>query len=155
MTHPTTIQQASTTTLPAELLVQFYAEAAAAVSHLGAGARDTADRFRNGDRKRANDGLSALPAELRNFIVLVNVVDGQLGLEPCELRVDDLSPAQQLTRLSRWFESIVEAQKNGDALTIADILEYDLEPYLGAWSAILTKQGAALTAPGRDTEASL
>jgi hypothetical protein len=40
-------------------------------------------------------------------------------------------------RLGDWLQSLVEAQANGDLLTIADILEYDFEPFLREWQRIL------------------
>ena len=119
------------------VVTQFLDEAATAVGTLAREAAAVAGLFRSFDLKSGNERLAVLPAELRNFIVMVNVVDRQLGIDPGQLTVDGIAPEEQLTRLGGWLESLVEAQRNADALTVADILEYDLEPFLSAWSAIL------------------
>ena len=136
--------QAATAAPPdPQVLRQFFAEAAIAVGALADEATRTSSLFRRFDLNAANEALAVFPAELRNFIVMVQVVSGQLGVADAELRVDELTPAQQITRLGTWLESLVDAQKNQDALTIADILEYDLEPFLSSWRKLLAERMAA------------
>ena len=121
----------------APVIAQFLREAAAAVDVLAGEVARAAGLFRRFEVKEGNDVLAAVPGELRNFIVMMTIVDGQLGLDGATLVLDGLVPAEQVTRLGQWLQSLVEAQTNGDALTIADILEYDLEPFLRAWQGLL------------------
>ena len=129
-------------TLTPEELAQFFQEAAAGVGGIADATGRTAGMFRANNLQPAHDALAALPAELREFIVLVTVVDGQIAAAPGTWTVDDLSPSEQVTRLGHWIESLVEAQANDDALTIADILEYDLEPYLRSWQTLLAQRAS-------------
>ena len=126
--------------LSAETVAQFFEEAATAVGELADAAAGAAVLFRRGDATAANDALTALPAELRNFIIMVTVVENQLGIAGAELTLDGLLPTEQIVRLGEWLQSLVEAQTSGDLLTIGDILEYDLAPFLSAWSSILSAQ---------------
>ena len=128
--------------LESALVSQFLAEAGSAVGALADEAGQVANLFRRHDLKPANERLAVLPAELRNFIVAVSIVESQLGIDPATLVIDDLTPSDQILRLSAWLESLIEAQANADALTIADVLEYDLEPFLRAWQALLTRCAA-------------
>jgi hypothetical protein len=123
--------------LPPEVVSQFCGEAATAVGELAGAATAAADAYRRNDLKAAGEMLSALPGELRNFIVMIGITEQQLGFERSEVTIDDLSPADQISRLGDWLESLVGAQANNDPLTIADILEYDLEPFLRAWQGLL------------------
>ena len=139
MTTETSTAPSSTPPEPA-LVSQFLAEAGTAVAALADETGRIAGLFRRHDLKPANESLAVLPAELRNFIVAVSVVEGQLGIDPASLTIDDLTPSDQIVRLSAWLESLIDAQANEDGLTIADILEFDLEPFLQAWAALLANQ---------------
>ena len=137
MTEPTV----EVVTLDPGDLAQFFQEAATGVCGIGDAVARTAALFRANDVKRAHDALAILPIELRQFIVLVTVVDSQIAAAPGAWAIDDLTPSEQVTRLGHWIESLVDAQANDDPLTIADILEYDLEPFLRAWQALLALRG--------------
>jgi hypothetical protein len=129
--------------LPPEEMSQFFREAAGGVTAIADELQRIGALFRSADPRPANEALTGLPVELRQFIVLVNVLDTQLRIPAAEITVDDLAPADQLARLGAWLESLVDAQINDDPLTIADILEYDLEPFLRRWQEILSARIAA------------
>jgi hypothetical protein len=126
-------------TLTPEALAQFFHEASTGVEGIADAVARAAGLFRANASKPANDALAALPGELREFIVLITVIDGQIAAAPRAWAVDDLTPPEQVTRLGHWLESLIEAQTNDDPLTVADILEYDLEPLLRSWQALLTR----------------
>jgi len=57
-----------------------------------------------------------------------------------------LPTEQDVETLGSWLESLVEAQAGQDWLTVADVLEFDLEPTLRAWMEqlqVLQRQCAA------------
>lgn len=121
------------TATPGDLLRDCLLEAAATVSTLRDEAARVSDLFRSARRGDAHDRLARLAAELGQLVVLVQTLQGPLGLDFA--RLDDTMSAvdADLTRLGGRVDALVAAQGGSDFYTVADILEYDLLPFLGAW----------------------
>jgi hypothetical protein len=117
--------------------IEFFAEAAAALALLGDKVPRLAELFRRHDLKPANEGLSVLASELGDLVAMIGVMQGPLAVDPARLVIDGVPPAEQIARLGSWLESLVAAQTSEDWLTIADILEYDLEPLVLGWKGVL------------------
>jgi hypothetical protein len=112
---------------------EFFIEASRGVVDLANNAHALAARFREADLDSAQPALAALTNELRLFATLVEALRGPLAIDPRLLTIDDLTPDQQLTRLESQLKGLVDAQINGDWLSVADILEHDLEPLVRPW----------------------
>ena len=90
--------------------------------------------FRRHEVSAANEGLARLTGDLHTFAALVTTLrDPSVGIPVERLTIDGVSPEQQIERLGAWLESLIGAQSSQDWLTVADILEYDIEPVLRAW----------------------
>jgi hypothetical protein len=122
---------------------EFFDEAGAAVGQLAGKVSHMAGLFRGHELQEANGGLAVLAGELRDVVVMISVMQGPLGVEPDRLTIEGVSPDEQIARLGGWLESLVAAQGSDDWLTVADILEYDLEPVLRAWTGVLRDCAAA------------
>jgi hypothetical protein len=117
--------------------VEFFAEAGGALALMTSKVSILADLFRRQELKDANEGLTTLASELRDLVVLIGVMQGPLEVEPARLVVDGVAPDDQIARLGGWLESLVTAQGNQDWVTVADILEHDLEPVVRGWTGVL------------------
>jgi hypothetical protein len=93
-----------------------------------------AEQFRGGAVTASNQGLARLAQDLGALIVLVQTLRqpvaeiGAAGTLPSEHDVESLASL---------LEALVAAQVTQDWLTVADVLEYDVEPALQAWLAQL------------------
>jgi hypothetical protein len=126
-----------------DVVSEFYVEASQAMVKMADEAARLADCFRGRGLQQGHDGLVALTTELRQFPVLVSVLVGPLGIDPQRLRVGELGVEQQLDRFGGWIESLIRAHEQSDWLTVADVLELDLEPLLRAWASTLKECLAA------------
>ena len=109
--------------------------------------------FRGQGIQDAQGGLVELTTELRQFPTLVSTLTGPLAIDPERLRIRGRSLDEQIADLQSWLASIVEAHRQSDWLTVADVLELDLAPMLEAWApqlraCLLDKAGAALVGAG-------
>ncbi|HLG55909.1 MAG TPA: hypothetical protein VI485_11300 [Vicinamibacterales bacterium] len=123
--------------MSSQVPTEFFAEASSGVLQLAERVSQLAGQFRSHDVKEANDGLALMTKDLGQFAAVVAALEGPLSIDPARLTVEGLSPDQQIARLANWLELLIEAQHGGDWLTIADILELDLEPLLRAWVPLL------------------
>ena len=130
----TTVQRVDVeTATPDALLRQSLAEAAEAIGQIADDVARVSALFRGNDVSAANQGLARLSGDLHTFTALVTTLRGPLGIPVERLTVDGVSPDEQIERLGAWLESLVAAQSSQDWLTVADILEYDIEPVLRGW----------------------
>lgn len=101
--------------------------------------------FRDHDTGAGNYGLVRLAHNLKALIVLVQTLREPVASMQPPLQAPLPSEADVET-LGSWLESLVAAQAGQDWLTVADVLEYDLEPTLRAWMEqlqVLRRQCAA------------
>jgi hypothetical protein len=121
------------TATPDELLRQSLTEASEAIGQIADEVMRVATMFRRHELAPANEGLARLSADLHTFVALMTTLQGPLGISVERLTIDGVSPDEQIARLGGWLESLIGAQASEDWLTVADILEYDIEPVLRAW----------------------
>lgn len=121
------------TATPMELLKACMKDAAGSVRQLSAESARTADLFRTQHVTKAHEGLAAVATELGQLMTLVHTLQGPLGIATAQSKSDAAAQQQELGRFSELIDALLDAQRSGDHYTIADILEYDLTPFLYAW----------------------
>ena len=89
--------------------------------------------LRGDDVQSGNAGLTDLAADLRGFATMLQAITESPGLERQWLATEPSGPREQLQLLGGWLGSLVSAQATADWLTVADLLEYDLDPALRRW----------------------
>ena len=130
----TTVQRVDVeTATPDALLRQSLTEAAVALAQVADDVTRVSTLFRGNDLAAANQGLARLSGDLHTFAALVTTLRGPLGIAVERLTIDGVPPDEQMERLGAWLESLISAQSSQDWLTVADVLEYDIEPILRAW----------------------
>ncbi len=132
---------------PVALLVRCLADAAVGIERLCDGAITLADQFRGHDVAGANAGLADLGENIRALVQLVEALRLPLGIDVERLQWDGRPVPSHLEELGELVQSIIDAQEGHDWLTVADIIEYDLEPALRRWHAILLALHSAATRP--------
>ena len=120
-----------------QALVEFFSDAGVAVGLLADKVSHLAGLFRAQDLKQANEGLSGLSSELKDFVVMIGVMQGPLSIDPGRLTVGGMTPDEQIARIGASLEAIVAAQRDSNWVAIADILARDLEPVLRGWKSVL------------------
>lgn len=121
------------TATPMELLKACLRDAAGSVRQLRAESARTADLFRTQNVTQAHEVLAVVASELGQLMTLVRTLRGPLGVSIAQSDADAAAQIQEMGRFSALIDSLLEAQRSGDHYTIADILEYDLSPFLHAW----------------------
>lgn len=103
---------------------------------------DTATRlaaiYRGHDLIPGHQGLKGLASDLGAVAVLADMLGGPLAIDLNALSIEGVSAAQHLQQLGNTVDTLVAAQEAEDWITVADILEYDLEPAIRRWAALLT-----------------
>jgi hypothetical protein len=113
---------------PASLVAESLDEALAGLEGLRAHTSDVARRFRGNRLAQANTGLAELTQGLGTLVSLVETVSGAMGI-PIDKVVIDGRPAFALIEdLGQPLTELTDAQQHQDWVTVADILEFDLEP---------------------------
>jgi len=122
------------------VIEQCLGDGAQGVDQMIADVKGLTTQFREHDTGAGNYGLAQLAHNLKALIVLVQTLRGPIAeIDPPLLAA--LPTEQDIETLGSWLESLVEAQAGQDWLTVADVLEYDLEPTLRAWmEQLLTLQ---------------
>ncbi|MBI2188336.1 MAG: hypothetical protein HYU37_14640 [Acidobacteria bacterium] len=92
--------------------------------------------YRGRDLASGHEGLTEVAAELQLLTRLIDMLTGPVGLKLTT--VTDEAGAD-LTALGATLDTLVSAQTSEDWLTVADILEYELEPAIRRWTEILTR----------------
>jgi hypothetical protein len=122
---------------PASLLERCVAEAVSSIGSLCAGAVAVGEHFRIFELEKGNAGL----VELADGVSTLIALGGALALAT---RAEGLDGAPQRERLdgvvaelTGHVESLLTAQQSGDWITVADILQYDVEPALRRWETVL------------------
>jgi pyruvate-formate lyase-activating enzyme len=127
------------------IIEQCLGDGAEGVDQMIADVKGLTTQFRERDTGAGNYGLAQLAHNLKALIVLVQTLRGPISEIQPPL-VAALPTEQDVETLGSWLESLVEAQAGQDWLTVADVLEFDLEPTLRAWMEqlqVLQRQCAA------------
>jgi hypothetical protein len=116
-----------------DLMTQCIQDATEGVETLRLAATAVGAAFRRHDLAVAHDGLRQVAGGLSTLIAVLQAV-ALAG------RVDIKGGAGQavtlLNELSSNVEAVIAAQGSQDWLTVADVLEYDIEPALKRWQAV-------------------
>jgi hypothetical protein len=101
-------------------------------------ARQTGMLFRGQDLTAAQRALTVVAGELRDLTSLMATLSGPLGIDMNGVKVDGVSGAAAVAELETMLGELVAAQQSDDWLTVADLLEYDLEPAMTRFAALLS-----------------
>jgi hypothetical protein len=93
--------------------------------------------YRQHDVTRGHEGLTTLAMELRGLTALVSMLGGPLQIDLSFVN-GRTTAADQMDELGAALDALVTAQESEDWLTVADVLEYDLEPAIRRWIELLT-----------------
>jgi hypothetical protein len=94
-------------------------------------------RYRAFDLAGCHEGLTALAGELRGLTSLVGML-GVLQIDLDAFSPDGAAAADQIERFATAIDAVVAAQESEDWITVADVLEYDLEPAVRRWIELLS-----------------
>jgi hypothetical protein len=122
---------------PAAFLRQCLLEAIGPLHQAAEATLGLSTRYRTFDLAGCHEGLTALATELRGLTSLVAML-GVLQIDLGAFTADGVAAADQLERFGAALDSVVGAQESEDWLTVADVLEYDLEPAIRRWIELLT-----------------
>ena len=118
------------TATPAAFVRQCLTDSIVSLQQMAAVAIDLSSVYRGADVASGHQGLAALALELGGLPSLVAALQGPL-------QIPLAGAGQQLEALGTVLDSIVAAQESEDWLTVADVLEYDLEPAIRGWEGVL------------------
>jgi hypothetical protein len=94
--------------------------------------------YRRPEVSHGHEGLSRLANELSSLISLVAILGGPLEIDLGALTANGVTVAEQMDEFGAAIDALVAAQESEDWLTVADVLEYDLEPAIRRWIELLT-----------------
>ena len=94
--------------------------------------------YRRQDVSQGHTGLVTLASELRGLTSIVGILDGPLQIDLSTLVASGVTVEEQMKDFGLALEALVTAQESEDWLTVADVLEYDLEPAIRRWIELLT-----------------
>jgi hypothetical protein len=126
------------TAAPAAFLRDCLLEAIHPLHETARSARRLSAVYRGHDVAPGHEGLKALAADLGATAALADMLGGPLAIDLTAVSVEGVTAAQHLEELGSTLDALVSAQEAQDWVTVADILEYDLEPSIRRWAALLT-----------------
>ena len=132
------------TALPNAFLRECLLEAIPSLEDAAGSVTALAASYRSNDLARGHEGLGQLAGDLGALTALVTMLDGPIGIDLKALSGDATTPAEQMETLWTALDAMVAAQASEDWLTVADVLEYDLEPAIRRWAELLTRVANAL-----------
>ncbi len=135
---PTSSRVDVETALPTAFLRECLLEAIPPLQETAQSAKRLSAVFRGHDVTPGHDGLKGLAAELGATAVLADMLAGPLAIDLTAVSVEGVTAAQHLQQLGSTVDALVSAQEAQDWVTVADVLEYDLEPSIRRWAALLT-----------------
>ena len=118
------------TTTRRALIDDALAQGSSAADALAAAAGQTSDTFRGGDLAGANQHLSDLGQGIQTLLTVLGTASSSIGVSLDSMEWNGLPVSAQLTRMVGQLDSMIQAQQSHDWLTLADILEYDVQPSL-------------------------
>ena len=119
------------TATPAAFVRQCLLDAVASLQQMASAALDLGAVYRGSDVAPGHHRLAALALELRSLPSLVATLQG-----PLQVKMN--TAPQYLEVLGAVLGSLVAAQESEDWVTVADVLEYELEPVIRGWEMVLT-----------------
>ena len=126
------------TAMPTAFLRDCLLEAIQPLHESAQAARRLSETFRGLDVTPGHEGLKALAGNLAATAVLADMLAGPLAIDLSAIAVEGVTAAQHLQQLGTTIDALVSAQEAEDWITVADLLEYELEPSIRRWAALLT-----------------
>jgi hypothetical protein len=126
------------TAVPAAFLRDCLLEAIQPLHETAQTAKRLSEIYRGRDVKPGHEGLKALAGDLGATAVLADMLAGPLAVDLTAVSVEGVTAAQHLEQLGTTVDALVAAQETQDWITVADLLEYELEPSIRRWAALLT-----------------
>lgn len=127
------------TSTPAAFLKRCLIEAVGPLGQAAGLAADLGTRYRGRDLADCHADLTTLAGELQGLTSLVAMLEGPLQLDLAAFLPEGTTAASQMEQFAAAIDAIVSAQESEDWLTVADVLEYDLEPAIRQWVQLLTR----------------
>lgn len=121
------------TATPADLLRDCLLEAAGTVAGLRDEAVQVADRYRTGQPGDGHARLAHIATQLGQLLTLIQTLQGPLGLVTASATEAAGAETVELERFGAFIDDLFQAEQGADHYTVADILEYDLVPFLQSW----------------------
>jgi hypothetical protein len=118
---------------PAMLVERILGEAASSLEGLCLGAAHVGELARGHDAQQAARGMVELAEGVSALVGIVGAAALALQVDLDELRCEDRPAFVLVAELTRLIEQLIAAQAGGDWITIADVLQYDVEPTLREW----------------------
>lgn len=125
------------TATPAHFLRQCLREAIVPLEQAADATLALCARYRTLELAGCHEGLTALAENLRGLLSLIATLDA-MHVDLDSHATDGLMMAERIARLGVALDAVVAAQESADWLTAADVLEYDLEPAIRQWIAVLS-----------------
>ena len=115
---------------PADLVEESLAEGRDGLNGLRSHIREVAGRFRGTRIPFANQGLAELTQGLATLVSLIEAVTNALGMPLDSITVDGTPIVAVIDGMTDPLVALGQAQSQEDWVTVADVLEFDLEPAL-------------------------
>jgi hypothetical protein len=122
---------------PAGLMDRCLDEAIAAIPPLCEGAARVGEHFRGHDLTPANEGLAQLADGLTSLMGIVGAAGLAFHVDLCDVPCGDQVAATVVNELTAYLDGLVSAQESGDWITVADVLQFDVEPSLKRLAPVL------------------
>jgi hypothetical protein len=121
---------------PHRLLEASLDEAAAAAGALATSAEKVGAAFRGFDVATAGQDLSQLAKGLSTLVMLAQTAGQAAGVDLQSLTCVCGTGTRMIEELSAHAEAVIRAQRAGDWIAVADVIEYDIAPALRSWPAL-------------------
>lgn len=128
---------------PAALMDRCLAEALASLDPLAVAAAGVGEQFRGHDIAAASEGLVQLIDGLMSLVGILGAAGATLGVDFQRLQCGDGPAAARLVELATFLETLVSAQETQDWITVADVLQYDVEPAIRQLAGLVETVRAA------------
>lgn len=122
---------------PDELLRSCLEEAITGADALAEATTRIGDAFRRGDLEGANQDLAELARGIATLVTIVGAAGLAMRVQSIEVGEPDGEIPDAIAELDRFLQDLIAAQRDQDWITVADILQYDVEPSLRRWRSML------------------
>lgn len=122
---------------PASLVIQCLDEALGALPSVQAGIADVSAAFRIGAISDGNRLLAEVAESLGNLVSLAATVSTAVGTTLDAVEVEGTNGVALVVRLHEYADALGLAQKAGDWVKVADVLEFDVAPTVGIMAGLL------------------
>jgi hypothetical protein len=112
------------------LVEEALAQGASAADALAAAAGQTSETFRGGDLAAALQQLADLGEGIQTLLTALGTASAALGVNLDRMAWSGQPMSAQLARMLGHLDTMIQAQESHDWLTLADLLEYDVQPSL-------------------------